>query len=233
MDCTKITLECPVEDTTYGYYPSLTGNAIFTVLFAICALGQITLGVVYRVKLYSILVFLGCIGEVVGYIGRIMLHSNPWNNAGFIMQVLLLIVSPSFLAAALYLTLKQFVLYYGPEFSKLRPALYTLLFITCDAIGFFAQLVGGGISSSAGDGKGSLETVKLGNDVMIAGISFQAGTMAVAGILAIDFAQRAYRHRQRDNSRQSSSSKRSNSFEFYLCCTITAFVTILIRCIYR
>lgn len=212
MGCTRITSECPVGDTTYGYYPSLSANAVLVDLFTICALAQIALGVKYHLMLYSILMFLGCIGEAVGYIGRIMLHSNPWNNAGFIMQVLLLIVSPSFLAAALYLALKQFVLYYGPQYSKPRPNVYTRLFISCDEGGFLTQLVGGGISASASSS--DEKTLKLGNDIMIAGIAFQAGTMAVAGILAIDFAQRVYRHRERDDSQQRSSSKDSKAFQF-------------------
>jgi RTA1 like protein len=120
MNCTRITPECPIEDTTYGYYPNIAGNAIYVVIFAICALAQIGLGITYRVKFYSTLVFLGCTGEAVGYIGRIVLHSNPWNDAGFILQVLLLIISPSFLAAALYLTLKQLVPHHGPKYSKLK-----------------------------------------------------------------------------------------------------------------
>jgi len=36
----------------------------------------------------------GCAGEMAGYIGRIMMHSNPWSNSGFELQICTLIFSP-------------------------------------------------------------------------------------------------------------------------------------------
>ncbi|KAH8595311.1 RTA1 like protein-domain-containing protein [Bisporella sp. PMI_857] len=233
-DCTKITPECPVEKTVYGYYPSLGGNAIFAALFTLCAIAQLVLGIKYRLKLYTTVVILGCAGEAIGYVGRIMMHSNPWTNTGFILQILLLIVSPSFLAAGLYLTLKHLILHFGSQYSRLQPKFYTWLFITCDAIGFVTQMAGGGIQASASDGKGSSKALDIGNKIMIIGIAFQAATMAVCDILAIDYTQRLYRRRsKKDYSPLVTSPKGPSAFTFYICCTTAAFVTILIRCIYR
>ncbi|KAH8654035.1 RTA1 like protein-domain-containing protein [Tricladium varicosporioides] len=234
MDCSKITPECPVEATVYGYYPSLGGNIIFAVIFAICAIGQVVLGIKYHLRFYTIVVGLGCVGETVGYIGRVMLHSNPWSNGGFIIQVLLLIVSPSLLAAGLYLTLKHLVLHYGPQYSRLRPKFYTWLFVTCDAIGFLTQLVGGGVQASASNGSGSKKTRDVGNVIMVIGITFQAVVMGVCGLVALDFTYSLYKHRaERDPSQRVPSPKGPKAFRFYMACTITAFVTIFVRCIYR
>lgn len=192
------------------------------------------MGIKYRVKLYSAVVCLGCIGELVGYIGRIMMHSNPWNNSGFIIQILLLIVSPSLLAAGLYLTIKHLVLHFGPQYSRLRPKLYTLLFVTCDAAGFLTQCVGGGIQASASNDADGKTMRDVGSDIMITGISFQAATMAVCALLALDFARTLYKHRdERRKPPGDTTSTNPQAFRFYLGCTITAFVTILIRCIYR
>ena len=229
--CKSIGPNCPIEDTAYGYYPSLPGNAVLAAVFGVCALAQVILGVRSRLKLYSSLVFIGCVGEVIGYVGRTMLHNNPWSESGMILNILLLIVSPSFMAAALYLTLKQVVLYYGPEYSVLKPKLYTWIFITCDAFGFVTQLVGGGVSSSATNGKGSQSTVNLGNDIMIAGIAFQAVTMAIAGILAIVFMVRRHMHLSGRFAKPSSRKEKARTT--YLLCAVAAFVFILIRCIYR
>ena len=123
-NCTKISPECPIEGTTYAYYPSVAGNALFAAVFGLSALAQVLLGIRYRFISYSILVFLGCIGEVIGYIGRVMLHNNPWSQGAQIMNILLLIVSPSFFAAALYLTLKRTIEFYGPAWSLLKPKAY-------------------------------------------------------------------------------------------------------------
>ena len=225
-NCTHISAECPVELSTYGYYPSVAGNGLLAGIFSLCALAQIVLVIRYRVKLYSTLVFFGCLGEVIGYIGRIMLHNNPWSDVSMIINVLLLIVSPSFLAAALYITLRQMVQYYGPEHSLLKPQLYTWLFISCDAIGFVMQLVGGGIS-----GSDDPSTTRLGNDIMIAGITFQAVTMAVAGTLAIVFAVRFGRSQSWLFVRPFSRLGRVRAF--FLLCAVSAFVAVLVRCIYR
>lgn len=235
MDCTHVTPACPVEATTYGYYPNFAGNLLMLIVFAICAIAQVYLGVRFHVRLYTSLVFLGCLGEVVGYAGRLIMHSNPWSNTGFIIQTLLLILSPSFLAAGLYLTLKHLVLYYGPQLARLKPQLYTWVFITCDAIGFVTQLVGGGIQATAVDGKGSKGTVEIGTYVMIAGIAFQATTMGLCGILAVDFARRVHKHggKQGDGTKTLPSPKGPTAFVFYTASNVVAFLTILTRCIYR
>lgn len=224
MDCTEVSPACPVSDTIYGYYPNLAGNAFLASIFGICAIVQVMLGVKYRVVAYTVLVVLGCIGEVVGYIGRLMLHANPWNSGALSIQILLLIVSPSFLAASLYLTLKHLILHFGPQYSRMKPKLYTWVFITCDAIGFLTQLVGGGIEAASK----TENTKNVGNAIMIAGIVFQAITMGVCATLAVDYTVQMlhFRGGPRDI-------RVTRAFGFYLGCAVTAFAAILIRCIYR
>ncbi|PYI23204.1 hypothetical protein BO99DRAFT_479324 [Aspergillus violaceofuscus CBS 115571] len=200
-------LYSPGVTTTLGYYPNLGGNIFLLLVFAVCTLAQIYLGFRYQVRLYSALVFLGCAGEVIGYIGRLLLHANPWSNGGFIIQTLLLIVSPSFLAAALYLTVKTI--------------LYTWLFIICDAVGFCTQLAGEGLQITAANGNGSESALRAGTNIMIAGIAFQAATMAVCGVLTINYTRKVYLHR------------RAGGLAGFVGCQTVAFVTVLIRCLYR
>ncbi|KFY61754.1 hypothetical protein V496_04912 [Pseudogymnoascus sp. VKM F-4515 (FW-2607)] len=231
-DCKSISLECPIEATTYGYYPNLGVNIFMVVIFAICAISQVYLGIKYRLRAYPIVVFLGCLGECVGYVGRVMMHSNPWDSGPFIIQILLLIVSPSLLAAGLYLTLKHLVLHYGPQYSRLSPKFYTWLFVVCDAIGFLTQCIGGGIQASADNTDKKM--LDMGNSIMVAGVSFQAATMVVCGLLSLDFVYNLYRHRgERKETVQNTSSRSAKAFQFYLVCFVVAFVAILTRCIYR
>ena len=206
--------------------PSLAGNAILAGVFGLCALAQLLLGIRYRFISYSIPVFLGCTGEVIGYIGRVMLHSNPWKSGAMLMNILLLILSPSFFAAALYLTLKHTIEFYGPAWSFLKPRWYPWLFITCDVIGFITQLVGGVLTSADAQ-----STKDIGNGVMIAGIAFQAGTMAVAGLLAVVYVVRRTRHMYGTFAKPSSPKEEKRAL--YLLCMTTAYIFILIRCIYR
>ncbi|KAI1045735.1 hypothetical protein LB505_009303 [Fusarium chuoi] len=39
--CDKISPDCPLEDTIYGYVPNMGGNAFFGVVFGICTLIQV------------------------------------------------------------------------------------------------------------------------------------------------------------------------------------------------
>ncbi|KAJ9604738.1 hypothetical protein H2200_010852 [Cladophialophora chaetospira] len=225
-NCTRISPACPIEETTYGYYPSLAGNALLASVFGLCAVAQVLLGIRCRHISYSTPVFLGCVGEVIGYIGRVMLHNNPWSSGAMLMNILLLILSPSFFAAALYLTLKHTIEFYGPAWSMLKPKTYPRLFITCDIIGFITQLIGGVLT-----GADSKSTVDIGNAVMIAGIAFQAGIMALAGLLAVAFVVRRARHMYGSFAKPSSPKEEKRAL--YLLCMTAAYIFILIRCIYR
>lgn len=170
-NCTAISLECPVEGTTYGYYPSLGWNAFFVAWFGLAAIINLLLGIRYKTWTYMIAIFLGAAGECAGYVGRIMMHNNPWDDTGFQIQIVLLIFSPAFLAAGIYLTLKHVVINFGEEWSRLKPAWYTYIFIACDISSLVMQSAGGGIAATAEDGDQS--TLDAGTNIMIAGIVWQ------------------------------------------------------------
>lgn len=226
-DCEAVSPSCPVEDTIYGYAPNLGGNAVYAVVFAICALIQFYLIIKHwRLwKGYTILLCIGCIGECCGYIGRLFLHNNPWNGAAMPIQFVLLMVSPSFLAAALYMTLRTLVQYFGPEHTRLPARLWTWPFVTADTIGFLSQC-GGGILSSMADRTPSLGTVGIA--IMITGVTLQAVVMGIAGVLAVDF---AFRFRRRQGLSVFGSSSRN--LRLFLSSVTVAFLMILARCIYR
>ena len=103
-DCTNITANCPVEATIYGYYPSLGANAFFAAIFAVCLIANSYFGLRHRTWTYLIALWFGCLGEVIGYAGRIILNDNPWDETGFQMQICCLIIAPAFFAAGVYLT---------------------------------------------------------------------------------------------------------------------------------
>ena len=229
--CTEVSALCPISDTTYGYRPNLAGNIILLVVFGICTIFQFSLGLRYKIRAFNFAVSIGCLGETLGYGGRLIMHANPWSQAGFEMQIVCLILSPSFLAAGLYLSLKHLVLHYGPEHSKLKPALYTWIFIGCDIVSILTQAAGGGIAASR-----TFPLVTIGDYVMVAGICIQVVTMFVCACLGADFALRVYKHRgsvDEIKTERSMASKSKGGFRFFLGCMLLAFLTIFIRCVYR
>ncbi|KAI5367330.1 Putative RTA-like protein [Septoria linicola] len=231
--CTEVSAACPVEATLYAYRPNLPGNSILLAVFGLCTIAQILFGVRYKNVAFSTVVGIGCVGELIGYAGRIIMHYNPWHDNGFKIQICCLVLAPSFLAAGIYLTLKHIVLELGPEKSRLKPKLYTWIFITCDVFSILLQAAGGGIAAS---GTGNL--VNIGNSVIIAGIAFQVATMFVCLLLAADFAfalyrSRTYRDEAQEKALPHATSVPRRGFHYYLGCTSVAFLAIFIRSVYR
>jgi len=165
--CTKVSLpNCPVQRTVYGYYPSLSANAFFCAWFGVFLLLNLILGIRYKTWTYMLALTLGCLTEIIGYIGRIMMHYNPWSVTGFQMQICCIILGPAFNSAAIYLTLKHIALTFGPQYSLIRPAWYTYIFITCDLVSLVLQGLGGGLAATAGTNK---HQQNLGTNIMITG----------------------------------------------------------------
>ena len=82
------TLElCPIETSLFQYRPSIAANTVFLVLFAIALLIHILLGVKWRTWVFGSVMALGCLTEVIGYVGRILMWQDPFSFTGFMMQI--------------------------------------------------------------------------------------------------------------------------------------------------
>jgi hypothetical protein len=168
--CEAISPLCPVEGTIYGYTPNLPANAFFAGFFGLAMIVHIIFGIRYKTWTYMIAIGLGCLAECGGYVGRILMHNNPWNDMAFNIQIVLLIFAPSFLAAGIYLTLKHVVLQFGQEWSRIRPNWYTYIFISCDISSLAMQSAGGAMAAMADPGE---KIGDIGTNLMIAGIIWQ------------------------------------------------------------
>ncbi|PWY64433.1 RTA1 like protein [Aspergillus eucalypticola CBS 122712] len=220
ITCTHVTPECPVTATTYGYYPNLGGNIFFAVYFGLLGTLQLGLGVYYRSWTMMIAMVIGGYMELAGYIGRILMNHNPWDQGAFKLQIVCLVLAPTFIAAGIYLTLKH---------------LFTWIFISCDVGSLILQAAGGGVAAAAGSENQSL--LKVGDDIMVAGIAFQVGTMSVCGLLALDFFIRVVRkgpglggEKFIDENGNLTGPK---NLRLVIWAGIVAYFATLIRCIYR
>lgn len=240
MPCTEVSPLCPVEASTYGYYPNYGGNVFFTVFFGVCGALQLGYGVYFRTWTFSTALVMGGFLEMAGYIGRVLMNANPWFPPAFKLQIVCLILAPTFVAAGVYLTLKHIILYLGPEHSRLKPRLFTWIFIGCDVGSLILQAVGGGVAAAAGTDEATLQ---IGDDIIIAGIAFQVATMAVCGILGLEFFVRVWRAGHATGTSLAPSKELSEDAGFKpvsttaIKITITAevfaYFTVLVRCIYR
>jgi hypothetical protein len=98
---------CPLEWSVYKYRPSLAANVIFIVLYALAMGIHIFLGIRWRTWFYMIFMILGCLFEIIGYIGRLLMYSNPFSFPGFMIQIVFITSGPVFYTAAVYVTLSK------------------------------------------------------------------------------------------------------------------------------
>ncbi|KAL8677732.1 MAG: hypothetical protein Q9186_005867 [Xanthomendoza sp. 1 TL-2023] len=120
------------------------------------------------------------------------------------------------------------VIAFGPEHSRLVPKWYTWIFIGCDLFSLILQGVGGGIASSAESESAS----DAGSNIMLAGIVWQVITLIVFAALAADFTLRVTRARS-NLTLAASELLQSTKFRLFGAGLVTAYLTILIRCVYR
>lgn len=85
-ECTLDT--CSILQAQYTYDPSLAGNAILASYFGLLLLIQLLLGIYYRTTGFTIACCCGLILEMIGYIGRVQMHFNPFITQPFMMYVL-------------------------------------------------------------------------------------------------------------------------------------------------
>jgi hypothetical protein len=117
------------------------------------------------------------------------------------------------------------VTYLGTSYSRLSPAMYYYIFITCDVISLTLQATGGGMSSnSAGQSY-------IGVDIALAGLSFQVFTLTLFICLATDYAIRYSRGRRA--AKEGEHAELNTRFKVFVGFLSFAILLILIRCVYR
>lgn len=74
---------CPLSVAQVDYIPTLAGNAIFLAAFGVLLLLHTFLGIRYRTWGVLVGMFGGLLLEVLGYVGRIQMHYNPFRYDAF------------------------------------------------------------------------------------------------------------------------------------------------------
>jgi hypothetical protein len=158
---------CDIKYSVFEYRPSLPANVIFTALFALIGIVHAYLG--WRWKSWGFMagMILGCMTEIIGYIGRVLQWDNPFNFNYFMIQIVCLTIAPVFYTASIYVTLSKTVVFLGPELSRFKPQLFYWVFIPFDIVCLILQAVGGALSTNADSGN------DIGVDISMAGLILQ------------------------------------------------------------
>lgn len=173
----------------YEYSPSLILAIVGAVAFSVGCIIHIALLSHLRAK-YFIPFAIGCLMEAIGYGGRIWSHYDPTGLPGFIIQALLILIAPALFAASIYMVLGRVIAQVdGERHSIIRLKWLTKSFVAGDCVSFFVQSIGGGIQSA-----GTLQLLKMGENIIVAGLFIQIFFFGFFVIAAVTFHVRILRH---------------------------------------
>ncbi|KAH8805478.1 putative RTA1 domain protein [Xylogone sp. PMI_703] len=226
-DCTLKT--CSLVYGEVQYDPSLAANVAYLTVFAVLLFVQAILGWIYRSWGFLVGMSFGLILEIIGYIGRVGLHGDPFSFNDFVIQLVCLTIAPAFLSASIYLCLSRLIVIHGAHFARFQPKTYTYTFITCDIISLILQAAGGGIAASA-NAQSDKDT---GVDVMIAGLVFQVVSLLLFMALSLDFVRYVRGADGNGTNPQFAGLRERPTFRLFPYALAVATITIFIRCVFR
>jgi hypothetical protein len=205
---------CPLDPFGQLYYrPNLGGNALYLAIFVLGLLIAGGLSVKYKTWGYLAAIIGGAGLEIIGYIGRIMLWQDDFNNNNFIIYLVGLTIGPAFFSAAIYLCLARIIAIYGPGLSILTPRLIAIFFVGSDFLSLVLQAAGGAIASTAN----THATSQVGINLMIAGLSTQVVSMTAFVLVCMQLAWAVRKHPERVST-EYEEMRRSRRFRLFLWC---------------
>ncbi|KAK0716327.1 RTA1 like protein-domain-containing protein [Lasiosphaeris hirsuta] len=211
---------CPLEASILQYQPSIPGNGIVIGVFALSMLIHLVQGVKWRCWDFMICIIIGCVDEIIGYIGRIMLHSNPFSFNAFVIQIVCITTAPVFFCSAIYVLLSRTVNHLDRSQSHLNPKYFVWFFIPCDIVSLILQAAGGALSATqAGTGN------KSGVKISMGGLVLQVVTLVIFITL---FAEYVIRY-----TRKSTAGPLQPRMRLFLGFLFLSTIFVLVRCIYR
>ncbi|KAI0669854.1 RTA1-domain-containing protein [Trametes maxima] len=175
----------------YGYLPSASGSIVFLLLFIFTTILHSVQATRTRTWWLLWTVVLAGTGEILGWAARSRSHYAPLDGNAYLMQTVVLIISPTPLIGALFVTFGRMSVRLGQQYSRLSPRLYSKVFIAADIVALLIQSVGGGIAASSND----VTTGRLGSNIMLGGIVFQLISLTVFCVLLIEYLFRRFNDR--------------------------------------
>ncbi|OJJ07718.1 hypothetical protein ASPVEDRAFT_57015 [Aspergillus versicolor CBS 583.65] len=219
-----------IDFKLYRYTPSQAAAGLFVALFSLTTLYH-----AYQIgkarAWYFTAFLLGGVFQIIGYICRVIAHSNKESIPVYSIQAILILLAPPLYAASIYMVLGRLITFLRAEhLSVVSVRWMTKIFVIGDVIGFLCQAAGGGIMSS-----GTIENYELGEDVTVAGLAVQLTFFSVFMVTCGIFHRRI-----RNNPTEQASalaaclrSKTARTWETVLYGLYTASILILVRSIFR
>ncbi|KAI0974165.1 hypothetical protein F4678DRAFT_400953 [Xylaria arbuscula] len=216
-DCAPVFLSRP---------PTLPGNAVLLAFFVVLIPIALVLGAKYRSLGFAAAIAMGLSLEVVGYVGRLLLHSHPNNRANFTIFLIGTTVGPTWICGAIFWVVPRIVRVYGEGYRSWRSIWYLLLLAVLTTASLGLELAGSIISVTQ-DVPAATET---GVRVLVAGLAVQLAALAIFFLHGVFF---AITLRQHDLDPKFSSIYTSTSFKLFLAAFTSSATLVTLRTAYR
>ncbi|KAH9975497.1 RTA1-domain-containing protein [Lactifluus volemus] len=175
----------------YNYIPSEWASITFLVLFGLSTFIHTIQASYFRMWFLLPTAVLCGFLELIGWSARLWSSQSPFLQKPFIIQVTTLIVAPTLLVAANFILLGRVIRRLGPQYSRLTPKLYAIVFLSCDIVSLVVQGIGGTTVSVAN----TLKQANLGSHIALGGVLFQLVAITIYCALATEFLIRYTRER--------------------------------------
>ncbi|KAL1639588.1 hypothetical protein SLS58_007788 [Diplodia intermedia] len=159
----------------YPYNPAKPPAFAFLGMFGVIAVAHLVMMIPYR-SFFPLPLIIGCGMEAAAYYFRSQSHDNIRQTLPFLLQNLLLLAAPPFLAASFYMSPRRIARVLGSEDLIPSPRLLTKLFVLID-ITCFATQVAGAIMSGSEDATQASQgktTIMIGLILQVVAFSFFA-----------------------------------------------------------
>ena len=128
----------------YHYHPSLVAALVFVAAFGLSTILH-TYQLIRTSAMYMIPMLVGLVFEVVGYVCRAISSTEaPDCTLGpYIVQALVILIAPAFMAASVYMILGYIILAVdGERHSPIQKKFLTTIFVLGDIMSFMIQSTG-------------------------------------------------------------------------------------------
>ncbi|KAG2344863.1 RTA1-domain-containing protein [Suillus weaverae] len=221
------------SESPYNYVPTGWICVSFVVLYTISTIIHMDQALKYKLWwMVPTAIFAGVL-EIFGWSARLWSSRSPELLTPFEMQLVGTITAPTPLVAANYLILCKIIYELGPQFSRLTPNMYTIVFCSVDLICFVIQAVGGIFAAQAVHEN---KSATLGGNIMLGGIVIQLFAILIySGLAAEFFLRRKYNAPFRHQVIKFGRGQRSMSKKMRRMISAISFCTIclFIRSVYR
>ncbi|KIK58627.1 hypothetical protein GYMLUDRAFT_45229 [Collybiopsis luxurians FD-317 M1] len=168
----------------YNYIPTEYVAIIFVTLFGISTALHTGQAIYSRTWwAFPTIVFAGIL-EIMGWSARLWSSISPLLLGPYEMQLTLTILAPTPFVAGNFVILGNMIKLLGPQYSRIPPRWYSIIFCSFDLISLIIQAVGGGLAATAA-GQGKDPTP--GGHIMLGGIVFQMATITIYVFCASEF----------------------------------------------